>query len=136
METHTYLNNDYCLVEYLPTLSTVRLQYKRSLQAQEFKHTFGVVLKVFEETKAENYLSDSRKQGVVAMENQKWLETEVIPKAVKNGMKRILTVVPKDVFAKFYVENIKTTAERKSGIEFRYFESLSDGEAWIASTLK
>lgn len=129
----TILDNEYCRIDHVDALKAIRLQYKRSLKSDEFKNAFLTVLREFEKTECENYLSDSTKQGVVAMDNQKWLETEIIPKAVKAGLKRIVTVVPKDVFTKFYVDNIKAKAEQKAGLEFRYFANLQDGESYIRS---
>ncbi len=129
----TLLDNDYCRIDHVDTIKAIRLQYKRSLKSDEFKNAFRTVLQGFEQNKCENYLSDSTRQGVVAMENQKWLETEIIPKAVKVGLKRIVTVVPKDVFTKFYVANMKSKTDQRGGLEFRYFENLQDGENYIQS---
>jgi hypothetical protein len=73
------------------------------------------------------FLSDTREQGVVSPENRKWFEKEMVPAAIKAGLKRSAVITGSNVFKRYYI-NMILSAVNKFNMPFKIF---SDEESAI-----
>jgi hypothetical protein len=73
------------------------------------------------------FLSDTRDQGVVNPENRKWFEKEMVPAAMKAGLKRAAAITNANVFKRYYV-NMIISAVNKFNMPLKVF---SDEESAI-----
>ena len=74
------------------------------------------------------WLSDIRKQGVVAPAQSQWLQTEIIPKAVESGLKKVAVLMDGDVFKDFYIKNLQNKTQK--GL-IQYFGMLENANEWL-----
>ena len=88
---------------------------------EQYKVPFKVLLDFAAKgNKVTRFLSDTRDQGVVNPENRKWFEKEMVPAAIKAGLKRAAAVTGGNVFKKYYV-NMILSAVNKFGMPLRVF---------------
>jgi hypothetical protein len=95
----------------------------------QYKKPFLVLLDwAAKGNKVTRFLSDTREQGVVNPENRKWFEKEMVPAAMKAGLKRSAVVTGANVFKRYYI-NMILSAVNKFNMPFKIF---SDEESAIA----
>jgi len=123
---------EYAEISYDSELLMGRIVWKRKTNDQEYRSSFGKLLEYSAKHPVENFLSDIRQQGVVSPENRKWFETEMLPKAIKSGLKRAGSVFDGNVFKKYYM-NMIIKVSNKFGMPLKLFNSEEDAIAWFKS---
>jgi len=115
-------------IRFNPETRAIEVIWKKVHDDATYKLVFTKGVEFLKEYSASAWLSDIRQQGVVGPANAKWLQTEVIPQAIKAGLKRIAVVMDKDVFKQFYVKNIQHTTENSL---MQNFDSTESANAWL-----
>ena len=126
-----YLDNTFAQIKYDPSLKAVITIWKRQNTTTSYKEIFNVTLQAIQESKAQVYVSDITFQGAVGTDSRKWMEQEIIPKAVQAGLKQVITVVPNDIFQKFYYNNVKNEVSKKGWLDFQFFDTLENALAFL-----
>lgn len=99
---------------------------------EAYKKPFLCLLEHSKKYKVENFLSDTRKQGVIAVEYRKWFEEEMIEKAKKGGLRRGAVVMGNNAFKRYYL-NMLLAASNKFGIPMKLFSDTDTAKAWLRS---
>ena len=126
------LNNDYTEISYDSELKLGKIAWKRKTSMEEYQYAFTTLLSDIEAHKTENFLSDIRNQNVVSPEARKWFETEIIPKAIKFGVKRAGVIFDGNVFKKHYL-NMILQATNKFGLPLKMFGTEEEALTWFKS---
>ena len=103
------------------------------ITSEQYREVFIKLLDLLKEHKIVRLLTDTRKQGVISPTDRKWLETEIVPEAVKNGLKYSATVVTKDVFKQYYMNEIVNSSKQKGMEDFRLFDDDKEAKEWLLS---
>ena len=120
--------HERAVVEFNEELNTVVITWRKAHDSETYRLIYSRVLEFVIQYKVSVFLSDIKHQGIVAPANAQWMQTEIIPKAVQNGLKKILVVLEPDIFKKFYLSNI----EKAAGTQMmEYFDSMEAAYAWI-----
>ncbi|MBL3657330.1 hypothetical protein [Fulvivirga sediminis] len=91
----------------------------KSLTIEQYQKPFQVLLDWSQGSKMVTlFLSDTRNQGVVSPENRKWFEYEMLPAAIKGGLKRAAVISGGNVFKRYYL-NILLSAVNKFNLPFK-----------------
>ena len=98
----------------------------------EYKKPFQAMLEFGRRNHVLSMLSDISKQGVISPENRKWFEKEMMPDAVKAGLKRAAIVTNGNAFKLYYV-NLILSAVNKFPVVTKLFGSQEDAMKWIYS---
>ncbi|MFY0626872.1 MAG: hypothetical protein JXR07_11280 [Reichenbachiella sp.] len=83
--------------------------------------------------KAEKILYDAHGIEVLDEDSQKYISGAFTREMISAGIKYAATVFPKDVFAKFCVDDIQKKLEKSQGASINYFDSLSKANLWLIS---
>jgi hypothetical protein len=122
------MKESYVRVVYDPERFIGKVIWTGSPTTEQYKIPFKVLLDwAAKGNKVTRFLSDTREQGVVNPENRKWFEKEMIPAAIKAGLKRAAAVTGGNVFKRYYV-NMIISAVNKFGMPLRVF---SDEESAV-----
>ena len=109
----------------------VTLVWKKIVSSAEYRETFSRVADYIIGNKTPKFLADTRLQGIIHPNDRKWLEREIIPKAVKAGLKFTATVLDKNIFKKYYLSTLKDVSESSGMNFFRLFDNYDQGRQWI-----
>ncbi|SRR6056297_1208787 len=120
---------DHAIVQFEEETKTLELIWKKTVTKEIYRETFLESLDLLIKKNSENFISDIRKEGVVGPENTKWLQENIIPKALKSGLQKIAIVMDEDIFKEFYTENIKKAIEGNAQINL--FKSMEEAYQWI-----
>ena len=108
-------DTESALMTYSKMDYTVELIWKKNVNSEEFRHTYSEGLGFANKNKVQFFLSDMRKEGLVALDDVKWLTREVIAKAANIGVKRIALVNEDElIFSTIYAESLKKRIENFS----------------------
>jgi hypothetical protein len=125
-------NTDYAEISYDPVLKLGKIIWKRKTQTEEYRKAFTTLLEFSKNNEVDNFLSDIRNQGVVSPENRKWFEKEMLPKAIKSGLKRAGSVFDGNVFKKYYM-NLLIKVSNKFGMPLKLFNTEEEALEWFKS---
>lgn len=123
---------DFAEISYDPDLKMGKIVWKRKTQVEEYRDGFRTLLEFNKKHPVHNFLSDIRKQGVVAPENRKWFENEMLPKAIDAGLKRAGSIFDGNVFKKYYM-NMLIKVSNKFGMPMKLFNSEEEAIEWFRS---
>lgn len=128
------LEESYVKLSYLPEKKTVLLVWNGTFTKEQYQNAFIASLEFQQKAQVPvfNFLSDTRKQGMVNPENRKWFESYALPMALKQGLKRGGVVFDGSVFKKYYL-NLILQASNKFKFPFRLFNSLEEAITWFDS---
>lgn len=126
------VDTDYAEISYDPELKLGKIAWKRKTQTEEYRTAFNTILDFSKKNEVDNFLSDIRKQGVVSPENRKWFENEMLPNAVKAGLKRAGSIFDCNVFKKYYI-NLLIKVSNKFGLPLKLFNTEEEAIAWFKS---
>jgi hypothetical protein len=98
----------------------------------EYRKPFQAMLEFGKRNNVQSMLSDISQQGVISPENRKWFEKEMMPDAVKAGLKRAAIVTNGNAFKLYYI-NLILSAVNKFPITTKLFNNQEDALKWIDS---
>ena len=123
-------NSEYASISFNAEVKTLELIWKKPTTHGVYQEVFRKSLELLKTHKATSFISDIRNEGIIGPQGSKWLQEEIIPDAVKHGLKKIAIIMNTDVFKKFYINNITNTASNQQ-IQMNYFDSMADAYAWL-----
>jgi hypothetical protein len=122
--------NKCAKVYYIPELRLGKVVWDGAPNSEEYKQPFRTLLEFSKNNPVINFLSDTTKQGVVSPENRKWFEMEMMPAALKAGLKRGSVVMDANIFKQYYI-NMILKASNKFGMPMKVFSKEEDALVWI-----
>lgn len=127
----TLFQSNVAKIFYEEDKNLITLIWKSIATSAEYRESFLKVLAYIEKDKIPKFLSDTSLEGTVHPNDRKWLETEVIPKAVKAGLKYTATILDPNVFKKYYLSQLKDSSENSGMSGFQIFGNYDEGRKWI-----
>ncbi|HAN18107.1 MAG: hypothetical protein A2X13_04040 [Bacteroidetes bacterium GWC2_33_15] len=113
---------------YNEDTNSIELIWKKNQDSETYKLMFTKAVEFMKTYKTTGFLSDIRKEGVVGTESTKWMQQEIIPKAISFGLKKIAVVMEADIFKEFYVKNLKKVTDKET---IKYFDSEESARGWL-----
>jgi hypothetical protein len=132
MEEMLY-NSEIVALRYDKSKYLLELNWKKNTDPDEYKKLFNLVIEFSEKNKIQYFLSDMRNQGLVRTQDVKWLELEVLRRAVEQKVKKIALVFDDIIFSTVYAETVKKKL-RDSQVQVQFFSEMSAAKAWLLST--
>lgn len=110
-------------------ISAAVIAFKGHVKSDVYRNAMEKNYELCKKPEIKNWLQDNREAGVLSLEDQKWVSTDLIPRAAGH-VDKIAVVVSKDVFRNFAAKNILSKEEGK--LNFRYFNSMDEALTWLS----
>lgn len=127
-----FVDNEDLKAYFYPEIKVIHFIWQRKCTGKPYKDNFQEAVEFSSKNDASYFLSDLRKQGVVGPEDRKWFETEIIPQAVSNGLKKAALVFEGNVFKMYYV-NLLLANFLKLEIPMKMFKDTQSALDWLIS---
>jgi hypothetical protein len=124
--------SDIVSMGYHPDDKLIEMVWKKNSNSEEYRRMFGVMIKFSEKNKIRFFLSDMRQEGLVKLDDVRWLSKEVLKRAIEHKVERIALVVEDTIFSSVYTDVLKKKLE-KSPIKIRVFNDINNAKAWLLS---
>ena len=122
----------YATVTYDSVKRLMVLTWTGSPNKEEYKKPFLTMLTYGKKYPVDGMLSDITNQGIIAPDNRKWFEKEMMPLAVEAGLKRGAIVTSGNAFKLYYI-NLILAAVNKFPITTKLFNNQKDAYTWLES---
>jgi hypothetical protein len=124
------LDTDFAMLTYFPDEYFLQLKWKKQPDSKVYRQTFQQVLRTIQEDNIAFFVSDISQSGLVDPDDLVWLNTEIIPPAIKAGLRKIALVMDPDIFKQYYISRIAEEAE-KGGIFLKIFDDYQEAIGWL-----
>lgn len=125
-------HRDFCKIYFHTESKIINIQWQGFPRSQEFREACYKVIDFMIEYKTGKLLTDNRNAKVFSVEDQKWLNTEWLPQAIKAGYYCSATLINDDVFVKTAIQNI--TKKRDSEfLKTKIFNREEEALSWLLS---
>jgi hypothetical protein len=126
METSTGIYTIYFDKE----INSVIMEWDGYATSTQFKEGTEFMLNTMIQNNSFKVLADIKDMVLIGMEDQQWLHTHFLPRAIKFGFKAIAIIKPDHYFNKVAVESISYKVDRDK-LAINFFDNISDAKAWL-----
>ncbi|MDJ1500054.1 hypothetical protein [Xanthocytophaga agilis] len=133
-----YFKEDYLTLSYNESLNLVTAVWDmKFVKADLFKKGALAGLELLVQKQSTAYLIDTSQMGVLSLELQRWIQSQIEIYTTKMNLRYVATVVGKDVFNKVAAKNIQNHAEKKQEeagktVITEFFQNRTDAIHWIS----
>ncbi len=110
----------------------VCLCWTSEANTEEYRQIFQFLIDFTQKSRVRFVISDIRKEGLVSIDNLKWLEEEILTKAILMGIEKIAIINEDTIFSNVYAENIERKL-RDSIIKVQLFDDLATAKTWMTA---
>ena len=118
---HIYFDED---------IHAVVMEWDGYAKSVEFKEGTELMLNTLIQNNSCKVLADIKDMVLIGREDQQWLDTYFLPRAIQFGFKAIAIVKPDHYFNKVAVESIAHQVD-KDKLNIHFFDSVPDARAWL-----
>lgn len=123
-----YFETKNVVVEHDEELNAASITFKDTVSSEQYRAAMEKNYELCQRSDIKNWYQNNRDAGVLSLEDQKWVSTDLIPRASKH-VEKIAVIVSKDVFRKFAAQNILN--KEKGKLNFEYFDSRDEAKKWL-----
>ncbi|WP_462280348.1 hypothetical protein [Salinivirga cyanobacteriivorans] len=127
-----YLNTGYCHVAFDDDAQAVVIEWFGAPKSEEFRNACMRVIDALKDHNTSKVLTDNSRAVIFKREDQQWLNEVWLPEAEKAGYRASATVIKKDPFVRFAVDNIVKGRDKDKFLNKR-FESRDEALNWLKS---
>ncbi|MBS1602590.1 MAG: STAS/SEC14 domain-containing protein [Bacteroidetes bacterium] len=113
-------------------IDTVVMVWKGYSTSEEFREGTELMLNELINSGTSKVLGDVREMVLIGMEDQRWLETKFLPRAIKFGFKQIAIVTPNSYFNKVAIESVSYKVDKEK-ISIQFFDTREDAVKWLTA---
>jgi len=128
METPTEVYNIY----FDEDIDAVVMEWDGYATSTQFKEGTELMLNTLIQHRAEKVLANTRDMVLIGMEDQQWLDTHFLPRAMRFGFKAIAIIKPENYFNKVAVESISHKID-STKLQINFFDSTDEAREWLRS---
>ena len=100
--------------------------------SNQFREGTELMLNTLIKNNAAKVLADIKDMVLIGLEDQQWLESYFLPRAIKFGFKAIAIIRPENYFNKVAVESISFKIDQKK-LKMNVFDSLEEAKLWLST---
>ena len=126
METTTDIYNIYFDKE----INSVVMEWDGYATSNHFKEGTELMLNTLIQNNSFKVLADIKDMILIGMEDQQWLDTHFLPRAINFGFKAIAIIKPDNYFNKVAVESISYKVD-KDKLLINFFDNVSEAKEWL-----
>jgi hypothetical protein len=129
METNEKIYHIYFDAE----INSVVMRWDGYATSSQFKEGTELMLRTLIENNCCKVLADIKDMVLIGMEDQQWLDTVFLPRAIQYGFKAIAIIRPQHYFNKVAVETISYKVDKEK-LAICFFDNIGDARTWLAAT--
>ena len=117
-------------VYYEELLDCVVMQWQGYANSSEFREGTELMLNTLISNKSSKVLADISNMVLIGQEDQRWLETNFLPRAIRFGFKKIALIQPASYFNKVAIETINNKIDKEK-LVLEIFDNMEDAKRWL-----
>jgi hypothetical protein len=126
MKTGTEIYNIYFDRE----TGSVVMEWDGYATSAQFKEGTELMLNTLIQHNSFKVLADIKDMILIGMEDQEWLTTHFLPRAIKSGFRAIAIIKPDNYFNKVAVETVSYKID-KDKLAINFFDNITEAKEWL-----
>lgn len=127
---HTEPYNIY----YDADLHAVIMEWDGYSNSSQFRQGTELMLNTLIANKASHVLADIKDMVLIGQEDQQWLSTDFLPRAIQFGFKGIAIVRPDNYFNKVAVESVSYKVDKEK-LTINFFDNIEEARVWLTLSI-
>ena len=111
-------------------LDAVVMEWNGYATSAQFREGTELMLNTLIKHNCANVLADIHTMTLIGTEDQQWLQSNFIPRAVQFGFKKIAIIEPTSYFNKVAVESVSYKVDKKN-LVISFFNNKEEAQEWI-----
>ena len=117
-------------ISFDPQLQAVVMKWHGYATSQQFRDGTELMLRTLVENHATKVFADIKDMAIIGMEDQHWMDTDFLPRAIKAGFRSIAIIRPHAYFNKVAVETISYKVDRDK-LAIAFFDNARSAREWL-----
>lgn len=113
-----------------PRVNSVVMEWNGYATSKQFKEGMELMLGLLLQNRCFKVLADFKKMIVIGLEDQEWLEKDLLPRCIRSGLKAIAIIKPDYYFSKEAINSIFNKEEEEK-LTIRFFEKAQEAACWL-----
>jgi signal transduction histidine kinase len=130
IEEQLVFDAEYGSIFYNAELNCAGIVWKKQVTSEQYRTLFNQCLNIVKMYHTPYWVSDLRLQGVVAVEDQRWMLQTIYPEANRNGLVQTAIIYNPHSYSPEYPERIRAAADHL-GIKIQFFDNRKEADEWI-----
>jgi hypothetical protein len=123
-------NTEIYAIYFDEAINAVIMEWDGYATSAQFKEGTELMLNILIQNKAFKVLADIKDMVLIGMEDQQWLDTQFLPRAIQFGFKALAIVRPDNYFNKVAVESISYKVD-KDKLAINFFDNAEEAREWL-----
>jgi len=126
-----YYNESVCQVYYVEDKNYIHTNWEGYCPTKKFRAACTAIITALKETRTGKVLIDATRAKSASPEDQKWVMEEWAPLAIEAGYKKLVYILPADIFGEFSSKNVLKQTTARGDIETLTVNTIEDALEWI-----
>ena len=123
-------NTKTYFIYFDPKIDSVVMEWDGYSTSRQFREGTELMLNTLIQNKASKVLADIKDMVLIGIEDQSWLNTDFLPRAIRFGFKAIAIVKPDSYFNKVAVESISFKVEKEK-LTINFCDNIQAAREWL-----
>jgi hypothetical protein len=123
-------NTESYHIYYDEDTSAVVMEWDGYATSKQFKEGTELMLNTLIKHQSVKVLANIKEMVLIGMEDQQWLDSQFIPRAIKFGFKAIAIIKPDNYFNRVAVETVSGKIDSDK-LAIRFFEQVPEAREWL-----
>jgi hypothetical protein len=121
-----------CTVGYDAEVACVTMTWKGYATSRDFREANERILGVLAERNTSKMLGDIKEFVLIGADDQHWLATNWIPRAIQAGLRNVAMITPVFYFNRVAVANVEEKLDPEM-LVLQYFDNREAARNWLAT---
>ncbi len=130
VEEQLVFDAEYGSIFYNAKLNCAGIVWKKQVTGEQYRTLFNQCLNIVKMYHTPYWVSDLRLQGIVPIEDQRWMLQNIYPEANRNGLVQTAVIFNLQSHSTDYLDRIRVAAHHL-GIDIQFFDNRQDADEWI-----
>ncbi|MBI9055213.1 MAG: hypothetical protein JEY96_15425 [Bacteroidales bacterium] len=132
MNKKILFDQDYCKIYFVPSHNCILIKWFEFPHSSDFRFACNFVIELMIRYNTGKLFTDNTDAKVFSVADQKWLNSEWLPKAIEAGYSCSATVMNDDIFIKTAINKIANNRDSNS-IKTKVFTNEVEALSWLDS---
>jgi len=125
-------NTETYNIYFNPDIHAVVMEWNGYATSNQFKEGSELMLDTLISNNCSKVLADIKDMVIIGREDQHWLDTNFLPRAIRAGFKAIAIIRPVHYFNKVAVESISYKVDQDK-LAINFFDDVNGAKQWLTN---
>lgn len=116
-------------------LETVVMKWTGYTTSNQFREGTELMLNILIKNNCNKVLANVKDMTLIGSEDQQWLDSNFLPRAIQFGFKKIAIIKPSSYFNKVAIDSVSEKID-KNNLTVQHFDTLEEATGWLNITTK